>query len=142
MGAISIIGAAIATAVAGIVAMKVSQNRQRREAEKDVEKKQTEREERKAMIEKAVFEKNDAKVNEIVNGLLALAVMVFFVGCCSSKKETVRYVSSDRRIVSITNEYGVACKAVPDVVFAEMLVKLDELKEIRKEREVDKRMGK
>lgn len=132
---------AIATAVAGVFCLKASKNRQRREAENDVKKAEDEMKRKKDALKKAIFEKDDETVNATVTNLLVcLSLTALIVGCAAQKTETV-YIAADRRIVSITNEYGVACKAVPDLVFSEMCEKLLELQELKKEQKVDKRVG-
>jgi len=70
----------------------------------------------------------------------SLFLVAFLVAGCATGARTV-YVASDRRIESCTNTAGVACKAVPDAVFAEMLVTLKELENMKKERKVESRLS-
>lgn len=66
----------------------------------------------------------------------------YFVGCASSPKTTTVYIATDRRIETVTNSVGIVCKAVPNAVMDEMLVKLQELKDLKTEQKVDKRVSK
>jgi len=142
----SVIGIILAAAgsVGAYFTWKNSAFRQRQLVEKQVDKEEEEHANAKAEIEAAVYGRDDAKVNQIVSNLLApvlcLCVLSSVVGCSTSKPSVV-YVPSDRRIESITNSFGVACKAVPDPVFAEMLVKITELENLKKERKVDARLS-
>jgi len=140
---ISILVAA-AGSVGAYFAWKSSAYRQRQLAKKDVESEEADRASMKAQIEDAVYGRDDEKVNEIVSHILS-PIMCFFVLSavvgCSTAKPAVVYVASDRRIESITNSAGIACKAVPDPVFVEMLEKIQELKDLKKERKIDARLS-
>jgi len=70
----------------------------------------------------------------------SLLLLTFAFGCSSAPKVT--YIPTDRRIESCTNSLGIACKAVPNAVMEEMMVKLQELKDLKTEQKVDKRVGK
>jgi len=137
---LTIIGAA-GTIAAGIMAYKNSANRQRRNAEKDVEMKEEEMNAKKDEIRTAVHTQNDTKVNNIVSDLLTPILVICLLFGCASKTQ-IKYVPCDRQIVSCTNSNGVACKIVPDVVFCELLEKAQELKDLKKEMAVDKRLQK
>jgi len=131
----------IGTVAGCVIAYKNSANRQRRSAENDIEKKEAEMNAMKDEIRAAVYNNDDAKLNEIVTSLMTTVfVICLCVGCAS--KTQIKYVPVDRRIESCTNSFGVACKAVPNVVFCEFLEKAQELKELKKEMAVDKRLQK
>ena len=121
---------ALAAVVGGYFAWKTNPNRLRRQAEKDLERKQARAEKEKDAIRRAVYGGADDKLNEIVARLLAPALLGLLVlaGCIQAK--TV-YIPTDRRIESCTNSLGIACKAVPDAVMVEMLEKLQELKDLK-----------
>lgn len=140
MGIFSML-AGIANAIAGYFKLKASANRQRREAEKDVAAKEAETKAKADEIKEAVYTANDARLNEIVIGLMqpAVAVMVAVFAGCAPQPKTV-YIPTDRNIESCTNSIGMPCKAVPDPVMVEMLEKLQELKELKAEMKVDKRV--
>lgn len=142
---------ALAVTAAGAVCLKVSKNRQRREAEGDVDAARKRIEGEKAELRRAVFEQDDERVNAAVSRFLAafvalgayggiLAAGSLIEGCRAARVE-VAYVSADRRIVSVTNEAGVACKQVPDVVFAEMLEKMAEFEALKREKAVERRLN-
>jgi len=135
----------VATIVGGVLAYKNSANRQRRSAEKDIEKKEEEMQLKKDEIRDAVYTNDEVKINEIAARLIsscccALVVMSFLCGC--STKATVRYIPTDRHIEPCTNSIGIACQAVPNAVFCELLEKAQELKDLKKEMAVDKRLQK
>jgi len=67
-----------------------------------------------------------------------LAAICATFGCSSPAPV---YVATDRKIESCTNSVGIACKAVPDAVFAEMLVRLQRLKDLQQKAEVDARLS-
>lgn len=144
MGIVSLLSG-IANAIAGYFGLKSSANRQRREAEGDVAAKEAELESKKAAIKGAVYSANDAKLNEIVLGLLqpsallAVAVSAALLGCAPQPRTV--YLPTDRVIESCTNSRGLPCKAVPDAVMAEMLEKLQELQDMKREMKVDKRVA-
>lgn len=127
------------SAIGSFFAYKSSANKQRRDAEKDIEKHQAAIEAKKAEIRQAVYSKDDAKLNELCAKILMVvmvAITIITIGCQSS----VVYVPTDRRIESCTNSLGIACKAVPDAVFCELLEKAQELKNLKAEMAVDKRL--
>jgi len=135
----------IATIVGGIIAYKNSSNRQRRAAEKDIEKQEEEMNLKKDEIQEAVYNNDESKINAIASRLLApccctLVVLSLLVGC-TSKQATV-YIPTDRHIEPCTNSIGIACQAVPNAVFCEFLEKAQELKDLKKEMAVDKRLQK
>jgi len=136
----------IAQSVAGYFKLKASANVQRREAEKDVRKAQEAAEEKEAAIDAAVHGKADDTVTSITHDLLCglavgtLVCSCLVYGCFSDGSKGVIYVAADQRIESCTNSLGIACKAVPDVVYAEMLKRLQELKDLKTEMKVDKRL--
>lgn len=135
--------AGVASVVGGYFALKTNPNRLRKQAEKEVMKKEEEIERKKQEVRDAVYNQDDERLNQIVSKLLApllLSAFLMFVGC-QTKTQTV-YIPTDRRIESCTNSIGIACKAVPDAVFAEMAEKIIELKELKKTAEVDKRLQK
>lgn len=131
----------ICSAIGSFFTYKSSANKQRRDAEKDVEKRQAAIEAKKDEIRQAVYSHDDQKLNEICAKILMVMIVVVFlvtIGCQSA----VVYVPTDRRIESCTNSIGVACKAVPDAVFVELLEKVQELKTIKTEQAIDKRLAK
>jgi len=137
--------AAAAGSVGAYFAWKCSATRQRREAERKVDEEIRAFVASKAEIERAVYERDDDKLNQIVSKILAPAVCAALcasiVGCAANPPATV-YVATDRRIESTTNSIGIACKAVPDPVFAEMLVRLQELDDLKREIKIDRRVSK
>lgn len=137
---ITVIGS-IAGIVGGIITYKNSANRQRQVAEKDIAKKESDTNDKKAEIRASVHGKDDNKVNEIVSSLLSVIACCMILTGCLTKPQIV-YVPSDRRIESCTNSIGVACKAVPDAVFCELLEKVVELQSLKTEMAVDKRLQK
>lgn len=136
----------IVHAVGGYFKVKSSPNVQRREAEKDVRKELEAAEAKEAEIDAAVHGKDDDTVTRITHDLLCgLAVgsavcTIFVYGCFSGPKSKTVYVPTTEVIESCTNSYGIACKAVPDTIYAEMLKRLQELKDLRTEMKVDKRL--
>lgn len=140
MSILSIVGS-VAAIVAGVFAWKTSGVRQRRMAENDVAEKEEKDMEQKAEIRDAVYNKNDAKVNELVSRFLIAFFVAGLLSGCTSAPTTV-YIPTDRRIESCTNSIGIACKAVPDAVFCELLERAAELKALKTELAVDKRIAK
>jgi len=139
----SILGivAGAATIVGGVLAYKNSANRQRRAAEKDIEKKEEEMQLKKDEIRQAVYTNDEAKINDIAAGLLTpVLCIVLLIGC--SSKTAVKYIPTDRHIEPCTNSIGISCQAVPNAVFCELLEKVQELKDLKKEIAVDKRLQK
>ena len=134
--------AGVASVVGGYFALKTTPNRLRKQAEKEVMKKEEEVERKKQEVRDAVYNQDDERLNQIVSKLLAplLSAFLMLVGC-QTQTQTV-YIPTDRRIESCTNSIGIACKAVPDAVFAEMAEKIIELQELKKTAEVDKRLQK
>jgi len=142
---LAILGGA-ATIVGGVIAYKNSANRQRRAAEKDVAEKESEMQQKREAIRQAVYANDEAKINEIASKLLApcccaLVVLSYVLGC-SPKPPPVQYVPTDRKIESCTNSIGIACQAVPNAVFCELLEKAQELRDLKTEMAVDKRLQK
>jgi len=137
--------AGIATIAGGIMAYKNSSNRQRRNAEKDVQEKEAEMQSKIDEIRKAVYSNDEQKINELAARLLAscccaLVVLSCLLGCTSSQR--VQYIPTDRKIEACTNSLGIACQAVPNAVFCELLEKAQELKDLKTEMAVDKRLEK
>lgn len=131
----------IFSSIGSFFTYKSSANKQRRDAEKDVAKRQAAIEAKKAEIRQAVYSHDDEKLNEICAKILMVMIVVvtiITIGCQSA----VVYVPTDRRIESCTNSLGIACKAVPDAVFCELLERAQELKDLKAEMAVDKRLTK
>lgn len=141
LNAINSIGAA----VAGFFNWKTSKVAQRREAEKDLQKKESEKAALKAEISTAIHTGDDAKLNEILTRLMPLFFLAFtlaFSVGCAAPKTVIKYVPTDRRIESCTNSLGIACKAVPNAVFEELLSARLELDALRREMAIDKQLSK
>jgi len=141
---LTIIGA-IGTIAGGILAYKNSSNRQRRAAEKDIEKQEEEMQSKKDEIRQAVYTNDESKINAISERILApcccaIVVLSILIGCAT--KSQVVYIPTDRHIEPCTNSIGISCQAVPNAVFCELLEKAQELKELKKELAVDKRLQK
>lgn len=135
----------IGTAVAGFFNWKNSTVAQRRAAEEDLQKKEAEKASLKAEISTAIHTGDDAKLNEILTRLMPLVFLAFafvFLAGCMTPKTVVKYVPTDRRIESCTNSIGIACKAVPNAVFEELVHAQIELTELRREMTIDKRLSK
>lgn len=135
---------AIGSAVAGWFSWKNSPVAQRRAAEEDIAKREAEIKAATDEIKKSVYSADDAKLNEIVSRLMKPIFIISFVLTtmvgCISKTEMV-YIPTDRKIESCTNSIGISCKAVPDAVMVEMLEKIQELEELKRETKVDKRVS-
>ena len=135
---------AIGSAVAGWFSWKNSPVAQRRAAEDDIAKREAEIKAATDEIKKSVYSADDAKLNEIVSRLMKPIFIISFVLTtmvgCISKTEMV-YIPTDRKIESCTNSIGISCKAVPDAVMVEMLEKIQELEELKRETKVDKRVS-
>lgn len=135
----------IASAFGGWLNWKSSPVNQRREAEKDLQKEEAEKAKLKAELSDAIHTGNDDKLNEILTRLLPVIFCVFstafFMGCNGSKT-TIKYVPTDRRIESCTNSIGIACKAVPNPVFEELVNATIELQDLRREIKLEKRISK
>jgi len=179
--------AGAATIVGGILAYKNSANRQRRNAERDVAKKEAALQAKKDEIRSAVYSNDESAINALAARLLApsacfaaccalllnaarlLATPACGAACCSvllhaarllappacgaaccavlllgcsTRPPAVCYVPTDRRIEPCTNSIGIACQAVPNAVFCELLEKAQELKDLKSELSVDKRLSK
>ena len=136
---------AIASAVGGFFNWKSSAVNQRREADKDLKNEEEKKAKLKAEISDAIHTGNDEKLNEILSRLLPVVFCVFsiafFVGC-NCTKTTIKYVPTDRRIESCTNSIGIACKAVPNAVFEELVNATVELQDLKREIKLDKRVSK
>lgn len=134
----------IGTAVAGFFNWKSSKVAQRREAEKDLKKEESKKAKLKAELSDAIHTENDEKLNEILARILPVIFCVFltaFFTGCNGTKTTIKYVPTDRRIESCTNSIGIACKAVPNAVFEELVNATIELKDLKREIKLDKRVS-
>lgn len=134
----------IGSAVAGFFNWKNSKVAQRREAEKDLQKKEAEKAAFKDEISAAIHTGDDAKLNEILARLMPLvflALALVFLAGCMAPKTIIKYVPTDRRIESCTNSLGIACKAVPNAVFEELLSARVELDCLRREMTLDKQLS-
>jgi len=143
----SILGivAGVATIAGGILAYKNSANRQRRAAEKDIAEQEAIMQSKKDEIRSAVYSNDEAKINALAAKLLAPVLVLTAAasalpGCTS--KQPVQYIPTDRKIEACTNSLGIACQAVPNAVFCELLEKAQELKDLKAEMAVDKRLQK
>lgn len=139
----SILGiiAGVATIAGGIMAYKNSANRQRRNAEKDIREKEAEMQSKVDEIRKAVYSNDEPKINELAAKLLAPVFAALMLVGCATNQATV-YIPTDRKIEACTNSLGIACQAVPNAVFCELLEKAQELKDLKTEMAVDKRLDK
>ena len=135
----------IGSAIGGWFNWKSSPVAQRRAAEEDIAKRDAEIKAATDEIKDAVYSADDTKLNEIVSRLMkpVLIISIAFTSLvgCISKTETV-YIPTDRKIESCINSLGISCKAVPDAVMVEMLEKIQELEELRREMKIDKRVSK
>ena len=135
----------IGTAIGGWFNWKSSPVAQRRAAEEDIAKRESEIKAATDDIKNAVYFADDTKLNEIVsrlmNPVLIISIVLTSLVGCISKTETV-YIPTDRKIESCINSLGISCKAVPDAVMVEMLEKIQELEELKREMKVDKRVSK
>jgi hypothetical protein len=135
----------IASAIGGFFSWKSSPVNQRREAEKDLKKEESEKAKLKAEISDAIHAGDDEKLNEIMTRLLPVVFCVFstaFLVGCYCTKTTIKYVPTDRRIESCTNSIGIACKAVPNAVFEELVNATIELQDLQREIKLEKRISK
>jgi hypothetical protein len=135
----------IASAIGGFFNWKSSTVNQRREAEKDLKKEEEGKAKLKAELADAIHTGNDEKLNEILTRILPVVFCVFsttFFASCNSTKTTIKYVPTDRRIESCTNSIGIACKAVPNAVFEELVNATIELRDLKREIKIDKRVSK
>jgi hypothetical protein len=135
----------IGSAIAGFFSWKTSKVSQRREAEKDLIKEEEKKAKLKAEISDAIHTGNDEKLNNILSRLLPVIFCVFstaFLVGCYSTKTTIKYVPTDRRIESCTNSIGIACKAVPNAVFEELVNATIELQDLQREIKLEKRISK
>lgn len=135
----------IGSAIGGWFNWKSSPVAQRRAAEEDIAKREAEIKAATDDIKNAVYSADDTKLNEIVsrlmNPVLIISITLTSLVGCISKTETV-YIPTDRKIESCINSLGISCKAVPDAVMVEMLEKIQELEELKREMKVDKRVSK
>lgn len=135
----------IGSAIGGWFNWKSSPVAQRRAAEEDIAKREAEIKTATDEIKDAVYSADDTKLNEIVsrlmNPVLIISIALTSLVGCISKTETV-YIPTDRKIESCVNSLGISCKAVPDAVMVEMLEKIQELEELKREMKVDKRVSK
>ncbi|MBO7309061.1 MAG: hypothetical protein J6V38_05455 [Kiritimatiellae bacterium] len=135
----------IGSAIGGWFNWKNSPVAQRRAAEEDIAKRDAEVKAATDEIKDAVYSADDTKLNEIVSRLmkpvLIISIALTSLVGCISKTETV-YIPTDRKIESCVNSLGISCKAVPDAVMVEMLEKIQELEELRREMKIDKRVSK
>lgn len=135
----------IASAVGGFFNWKSSAVNQRREADKDLKNEEEKKAKLKAEISDAIHTGNDEKLNEILTRLLLVLCCVFstaFLIGCNTSKTVIKYVPADRRIESCTNSVGIACKAVPNAVFEELVNATVELQSLKREIKLDKRVSK
>ena len=135
----------IASAVGGFFNWKSSAVNQRREADKDLKNEEEKKAKLKAEISDAIHTGNDEKLNEILTRLLLVLCCVFstaFLIGCNTSKTVIKYVPTDRRIESCTNSIGIACKAVPNAVFEELVNAIVELQNLKREIKLDKRVSK
>lgn len=135
----------IGSAIGGWFNWKSSPVAQRRAAEEDIAKRDAEIKAATDEIKDAVYSADDTKLNEIVSRLmkpvLIISIALTSLVGCISKTETV-YIPTDRKIESCVNSLGISCKAVPDAVMVEMLEKIQELEELKREMKIDKRVSK
>lgn len=135
----------IGSAIGGWFNWKSSPVAQRRAAEEDIVKRDAEIKAATDEIKDAVYSADDTKLNEIVSRLmkpvLIISIALTSLVGCISKTETV-YIPTDRKIESCINSLGISCKAVPDAVMVEMLEKIQELEELKREMKIDKRVSK
>lgn len=135
----------IGSAIGGWFNWKSSPVAQRRAAEEDIAKRDAEIKAATDEIKDAVYSADDTKLNEIVSRLmkpvLIISIALTSLVGCVSKTETV-YIPTNRKIESCINSLGISCKAVPDAVMVEMLEKIQELEELKREMKVDKRVSK
>lgn len=134
----------IGTAVSSFFKWKSSPVNQRREADKDLKKEEEGKAKLKAELADAIHTENDEKLNEILTRILPVVFCVFsttFFASCNSTKTTIKYVPTDRRIESCTNSIGIACKAVPNAVFEELVNATIELRDLKREINLDKRVS-
>ena len=135
----------IASAVGGFFNWKSSAVNQRREADKDLKNEEEKKAKLKAEISDAIHTGNDEKLNEILTRLLLVLCCVFstaFLIGCNTSKMVIKYVPTDRRIESCTNSIGIACKAVPNAVFEDLVNATVELQDLKREIKLDKRVSK
>ena len=135
----------IGSAIAGFFSWKTSKVAQRREAEKDLIKEEEKKAKLKAEISDAIHTGNDEKLNEILTRLLLVLCCAFstaFLIGCNTSKTVIKYVPADRRIESCTNSVGIACKAVPNAVFEDLVNATVELQDLKREIKLDKRVSK
>ena len=135
----------IGSIIASFFNWKSSKVAQRREAEKDLKKEESEKAKLKAEISDAIHTGDDEKLNEIMTRLLPVVFCVFstaFLVGCYCTKTTIKYVPTDRRIESCTNSIGIACKAVPNAVFEELVNATIELQDLQREIKLEKRISK
>ena len=134
----------ITSAISGWFTWKTSKVHQRELAEEALQKKEDEKAALKAEIADAVYSGDDEKLNEIISRLLSVFALCacgcLAVGCCTSKT-VIKYIPTDRRIESCTNSLGIACKAVPNAVFEELLSAQIELLALRREMKLDKQLS-
>lgn len=134
-----------AAAIAGWFGWRSSPVYQRREAEKDLKKEEEKTAEMKAEISTAIHAGDDDKINRILAKILPLilgAFLTVFLLGCNTSKTVIKYVPADRKIESCTNSLGIACKAVPDIVFEELLHAVIERDDLRREMKLEKRLSK
>lgn len=135
----------IVSAAAGWFNWKSSPVAQRRAAEEDIAKRDAEIKSTTNEIKDAVYSSDDTKLNEIVARLikpmLAISITLTSLVGCVSKPEIV-YIPTDRKIENCVNSLGISCKAVPDAVMVEMLERIQELEELKREMKVEKRVSK
>ena len=132
----------IGSAVGSVFKWRTEANVQRRAAEADVAAKQAELKAKTDQIKEAVYKGDDARLNKIVSGLPKSVAISAVIGVLIGCHTEPFYIPTDRKIESCTNSLGIACKAVPDAVFVEMLELIQRLNDIETEAAVDKRLKK
>ena len=133
-------------AVKGWFDWKSSPVKQHTDAEAIVERDERAAKNRRAEVNRAVHEGDEAKVNRIVNGvalLWALAMSASLLSCAAGcRTPEPRYVAADRVVTCVTNETGaVEYWRVPPLVMEELLnskLELEELKHQTKVKEITK----
>ena len=115
---------------------------QRKAAESMVKDAEDAAKKRKAEINRAVHEGDEATVNRIVNGLAILWLMLIVASVLGCAAPTPKYVAADREVTCVTNETGaVEYWRVPPLVMEDLLnakVELGELKQELKIKEITK----
>ena len=125
---------------------KSSPVKQRTDAEAIVKRDEQAVSDRRAEVNRAVHEGDEAKVNRIINGLAILWALVLsasLLSCVAGcRTPEPRYVAADRVVTCTTNENGQAVMwHVPPLVMEELLnskLELEEIKHQNKIKEITK----